>query len=590
MRWFFLCGALHVLALVSHVRAETRYALIIGSNRAPVGKQSLRYAKRDARKVYDALIELGRVPKENTILVFDPSKQKLSDSVLQLARRVQSHADKKTLIFYYSGHADSDALLLGSERYDLKDLREQLGNVNVDLRIGVMDACQSGALTAQKGGKTVASYDITWDAPQAVKGAVWISSSTAEEASIESDDIGGSVFSHYFVSAIRGAGDLNQDNRVTLEEAFRYAYYYTVSHSAGSRSGTQHPSYRMDLSGEHELVLSWLAIKEAALVFDQRTIGTYLVFDRNKNEVVAEVVKAPERTVKLVLAPGDYFLKKRLTNTILLTRIALRQGELRTVRDEQMHTVPFDEDVTKGRYSPAFRPTWKYGAPPIRATAYTLRRGEITLGVGYPTAIGVGDNVMIETLADPLSFFERPTLATKVRLLSGPLTVAMKLTAAAEFAPRLRDPSTLSNLGVSLETRASLVLSSSFIVTGSLGYSINSGPSNTENAFVGVETYNFLVDFKPTLVDNTGAIERHWLTPNANLLILLGEHDLLQTGVVVNVPTYISDALYSEMTREQFFVFYAHAWQMFHLGGGATVQHASRRWEVFPNLALWWQF
>ena len=52
-----------------------------------------------------------------------------------------------------------------------------------------------------------------------MKGAVLITSSTAEEASVERDDLGGSLFSHFFISGLRGAADSNQDRKVTLQEA-----------------------------------------------------------------------------------------------------------------------------------------------------------------------------------------------------------------------------------------------------------------------------------------------------------------------------------------------------------------------------------
>ena len=59
-----------------------------------------------------------------------------------------------------------------------------------------------------------------------------MASSSATELSQESDQLASSYFTHHLLLALRGAGDANQDGKVSLDEAYRYTYNRTL---AGTR-------------------------------------------------------------------------------------------------------------------------------------------------------------------------------------------------------------------------------------------------------------------------------------------------------------------------------------------------------------------
>ena len=143
------------------------------------------------------------------------------------------------------------------------------------------------------------------------KGAVLITSSSAEEASVERDDLGGSLFTHFWASALRGAADHNNDARVTLAEAFAFAYEKTLLRSAESRSGIQHPNYDYEIKGRDELTLTTLR-GGAHLLFPKDALGTYLVFHRARGSLVAEVDKTLGEQEIYKCLPGDYVIKKRI--------------------------------------------------------------------------------------------------------------------------------------------------------------------------------------------------------------------------------------------------------------------------------------
>ena len=66
---------------------------------------------------------------------------------------------------------------------------------------------------------------------------------------------------------------------------------------------------------------------------------------------------------------GDYYIKKRLPSAVLVQKVALVRVPI-TGCVTRMHTVPYEEDVTKGYASEVFEPTWKYGAPYLANGVY----------------------------------------------------------------------------------------------------------------------------------------------------------------------------------------------------------------------------
>ena len=90
---------------------------------------------------------------------------------------------------------------------------------------------------------------------------VILTSSTSDEDSQESDAIGGSYFSHHLASGLLGGADRSGDGRVTLFEAYAYAYDRTVADTAESAAGAQHPTFSYDLAGNGDLVLTDVVVR-----------------------------------------------------------------------------------------------------------------------------------------------------------------------------------------------------------------------------------------------------------------------------------------------------------------------------------------
>src|SRR5204863_5023309 len=187
------------------------------------------------------------------------------------------------------------------------------------VRIGLLDSCQSGAITRAKGVRSAPAFDVqqAQAASTRPRGLVLIASSSADEESQESDDVAGSFFTHYLASGLLGDADASGDGKVTLAEAYAYAYGRTVGSTAETRAGAQHPVYLYDLGGAGDVVLTELAPARGGLLFGAADEGVYVVLDGTR-KAVAEVAKARGSSRRLALAPGNYIVKKRLEDAVLV--------------------------------------------------------------------------------------------------------------------------------------------------------------------------------------------------------------------------------------------------------------------------------
>lgn len=293
------------LARAEDRAALRRFALIVAANDGGALRPVLRHAQSDARSVAAVLSELGGVLPSDARVLLEPSVQAVRAALLALDQRARVRAERVELIFYYSGHSDESGLLLGVERLSYRELRELLKALHVDVRIAILDSCASGAFTREKGGKRRAPFMV--DASGALRGYAFLTSASEDEAAQESDTVGGSFFTHALVSGLRGAADTSGDGKVTLNEAYRYAFDETLSRTGETRFGAQHPAYDIRLAGVGDLVLTDLRETSAELVLGAELAGRVFVRDE-AGRLLVELSKHEKKPRALALPAGRYIV------------------------------------------------------------------------------------------------------------------------------------------------------------------------------------------------------------------------------------------------------------------------------------------
>jgi len=350
--WRAACLAVALLATVhpAAARAEpNRFAIVIGANAGDADEPTLRFAESDAERVGTVLRQLGGFQPENVITLNDLRASEVRRALISLNARVRTLSGESLMIVYYSGHADADALHLAGTHLPMAELRDLVSGSAASARVLVLDACRSGTITRVKGGTRAPAFEIDAGFPVGAEGVAMLSSSAAGESSQESDALGASFFTHALVSALLGAGDTNHDGVVTLGEAFAYAKERTLASTSRTVLGPQHPTFRLDLGGREDLVLT----RPGA---EHRTLGT-LAFSRpglyvvhkgsQEGPVVAELA-ADDAGGRIALDAGRYFVTRREPDHLEQGRFDVTARTITTVAPEAMSRIEYARVVRKG--------------------------------------------------------------------------------------------------------------------------------------------------------------------------------------------------------------------------------------------------
>jgi hypothetical protein len=341
--------ALAVVLLGAAARASgepRRYAVLVGFNHGDAADVTLRYAEADARRLERVLRTVGGFHAEDIAVITEGGASDVRRALVELNARLRQESREALLFVFYSGHADAESLHLAGSRLSTQELRALVAGSAATARVMVIDACRSGVVTRIKGGRVAPSFDVRLEQPLAAEGLAIITSSAAGEDSQESDQLGASFFTHFFASALIGAGDRNGDGSVTLNEAFNYASERTLAATAATLAGPQHPTYRLELGGRDDLVLTRPGAAPAQLgqlAFAEP--GWYLV--ARGGVVVAELhTDAPAG--RLTLEAGRYRITRRSDDHLDEGEFMVAAGGTGEVRTAGMRRIDYARVVRKG--------------------------------------------------------------------------------------------------------------------------------------------------------------------------------------------------------------------------------------------------
>ncbi len=348
-----LLTALLMLPATS-ARGEThKFAVIIGNNKGHDPDRPLRFAEQDARKFHAVLTELGGVPGANVTLILGQDAEAAWGAIRRIEAKVKALAKdpsaKTLLIFYYSGHAEGDLLELNRTSLRMARLLDHLKDSAADVRLAFLDSCRSGKLITMKGGRRGPGYNIALTDEIASRGYAIVTSSADNELSQESAEIRGAFFTHYLISALRGAGDSSSDGKVTLSEAYGYAYTRTLARTSVTVGGSQHPMYEFQLEGRGDVVLTRTGRTGSRLAVRLPESGRLILLDRTEQIIVAETETERDRTTQVALGPGQ-FIAYLVTakGSVRAAAVDLLPGESAALDDGDFQSITLEQAVEKG--------------------------------------------------------------------------------------------------------------------------------------------------------------------------------------------------------------------------------------------------
>ncbi len=375
-----------------------RVLLAIGARRGLAEEAKLRHSLTDARRMRDVLVTLGRVRPENAILLEDPRAAAVRQALELATERARGYSRGDVVfLLYFSGHGDQRRLHLDGEVVGLDELASRMEAVPAALRIAVLDACRT---TRPKGVSAERAFGVRVGAAAPAAGTAWIHAAAEGEAAQESDALGGAIFTHYFVSGLRGAADRDGDRRVTLAEAYGYAFNATLHRSALSAGVLQHPAASLQLREHAPIVLTETTPRSAVLRLPREADTQYLVYAVGARAVVAEAWSNALRVAEIALPPGHFFVHRRTIGRSSVADVTLSRAEQRQLGNNDFKTVADEAVLAKGG-DLVLRPHALSATYGVRAgtlfgpghggrAAYAHRFGDFVLGLGLELGRGFG--------------------------------------------------------------------------------------------------------------------------------------------------------------------------------------------------------
>ena len=329
--------------------AARRFAFIAGANDGGPKRTVLRYAHSDAKAMARVLTQLGGIDNRDSVILLEPDRFDFEAGLARmrgiLERAQKNGSSRIELVFYFSGHSDEQGLMLGDDLITYRELRTFISELPADVHIAILDSCSSGAMTRGKGGTKRAPFLM--DTSVEVEGYAYLTSASEDEAAQESDRIAGSFFTYYLVSGLRGAADHNRDRKVTLNEAYQYAFNETLARTESTQAGPQHAGYDFQLKGSGDLVLTDLRGTSALLVIAPDIEGRVFIRDR-KGHLVAEINSAGGNPVSIGLDPGVYEVTMELGRRRLKGSVALNNGKSTMVSKADLDRMTVENTVVRG--------------------------------------------------------------------------------------------------------------------------------------------------------------------------------------------------------------------------------------------------
>lgn len=380
------------LLLATAVAPMQRHAVIIGHNEGADASRTLAFAEQDAEKFARTLVELGGFARQDVHILRSPDADDVWRTLDAVGRALRQATGPTMLVLYYSGHADGTILELGDSELRFDALTQYLEKSPATVRLAFLDACQSGRLARAKGWRRVPRPKVQIRNPAASAGYAIITSSSDEEASHEAREIGGSFFSHYLVVGLRGAADSNRDGRVSLDEAYRFAYGNTVARTSAWLGRPQHPMYKFKLSGQGDVVLTEPRQTPSAVAAHVESPGRLLVFRPSRRSLEYEAPVRKGQRVHIPLVPDRYRVYLvDASGAVKHQAVDLAPTEVRQLQTGGFESYRGKNSVAKGgllELEPGPPPTRLLASALIRTAPIDAVRPLVGLAVGVEHPVG----------------------------------------------------------------------------------------------------------------------------------------------------------------------------------------------------------
>jgi Caspase domain len=302
-------------AFCADISAEVqRIALFVGEDQGLDEERTLRYASRDAKEMAEAFRHAGTFDEDRLYLLVNQPLEKIKealDEVKGRVRELRKAGTESLVLIYYSGHGSAQGLHIRGKVFSKDDLSRYLESLQSNLKIVILDACESGDLLRAKGGRLVEGAKVVKMDRLESQGTIMISSSSRGEMAQESEDYRGAVFTHHFLNGMRGLADYDGDKSIRLMEAFDYARVSTRREEILGQLAQQNPSFDFDVTGESDPVVARIGNQQSVLLLQGMPAGPLEIYDGNSMRLEWSIWLTGLDSLRFSLPSGKHVLAYR---------------------------------------------------------------------------------------------------------------------------------------------------------------------------------------------------------------------------------------------------------------------------------------
>jgi hypothetical protein len=308
-------GTVLLLCAIATAQAEVRrMSLFIGVDKGLESETPLKFASRDAESMAGVFRQSGLYDKDGVQLLTNPDLEQVRDAMAGIetsVSRLKAKGVQTNLFVYFSGHGDAQSLHIRGKKLKRGDLVAWVNGLPSDLKIVVLDACESGDFLRSKGGRFLQDLPVRNDENLKSHGVVIVSSTSRGELAQESDEYKGAVFTHHLVNGLRGLADYNNDGWVSLQESFEYSRRATATDAALEGSLKQNPSFDLDLVGGSDPGLVPIDREKTWMLLRHFPSGTLDIFDANSLDRMSRVWLSGSDSLAYRIQTGSYLFRFR---------------------------------------------------------------------------------------------------------------------------------------------------------------------------------------------------------------------------------------------------------------------------------------
>ena len=212
------------------------FALVIGISDYYGTEADLRYADSDAKHFYNHLLKAFPNEIKNGECKILLNHQATASNIKKQLTAVFSKATENDyVIFYFSGHGNKGVIIPADiqNQVSYSEVKSAFKNTKAKYKLCIIDACYAGSIEQINSISNYNNQQMLKESRLAV-----LSSSSSNQLSSESIQLGQGLFSYWLIKGMKGAADLNNDKYITAGELFVYTRKAVAEKSGGRQIPT----------------------------------------------------------------------------------------------------------------------------------------------------------------------------------------------------------------------------------------------------------------------------------------------------------------------------------------------------------------